>query len=191
MKLRLLRFILRFVRTLLRLPSYSFSVFVRRITRQLFEESFKIPETTESDLVADLGNGIVGSLGEQFFRLLNPNHVHVFLIRYADDAMEKPAEMILAQASLSRNLCETEFFLIVLMDEFDGPLDAQMWQRGFLDKRGPAVIFSGTAHTTSFPLNLASTRKRFTESAQTNLMRLVFARTNLEISYFAKEIVRT
>lgn len=191
MKLRFLRIILRFVRTILRLPSYSFSVFVRRITRQLFEESFKIPEAPESDLVADLGNGIVGSLGEQFFRLLNTHHVHVFLIRYADHAMEKPAEMILAQASLSRNLCETEFFLIVLMDKFDGPFDARMWQRGILDKRGPAVIFSGTAHTASFPLNLASTRKRFTESAQTNLMRLVFARTNLEISYFAKEIVRT
>jgi hypothetical protein len=95
---------------------------------ELFEPGFKISEAPESEVVADLGDGVIGGFFQQFFGFFNPNESHIFMIWHADNPVKKPAEMIFAQARSMSNCFEAESLLIMLMDKFDGPLDAQMRQ---------------------------------------------------------------
>ena len=78
------------------------------------------------------------SLLQELLRLFNSDSGDVILIRHTNHAMEQPAEVILAQAGLRGGSLEIQRPGMMIVDEFDGPLDAKMGQRGPVDAKGVA-----------------------------------------------------
>ena len=83
--------------------------------------------------------------------MFNSDPGDVILIRHANHTMEQPTEMILAQAGLGRGLLEIQRRGMMLLHEFDGPLDAKMGQRGLVDGKGVARLSgSSLGHDPTF-----------------------------------------
>ena len=94
--------------------------------------------TLSSDPDGDPGNRQIRSLLQELLRVFKADPGEVILVRHANHPVEQPTEVILAQAGLGRGLLEVQRGGMMLLDVFDGPLDAKMRQRGLVDGKGIA-----------------------------------------------------
>ena len=129
------------------------TVLGRGLPGEVLKLAFEVAEGPEPDPYGDPRKRQIRSLLQELLRLFNSDPGEVVLVRHANGAMEQPTEVILAQAGFGRGLLEIQRRGMMPVDEFDGPLDANMGQRGLVRRKGVAPLSGGSlGHDPTSPL---------------------------------------